>query len=196
MGQSDENKGPLVSKYELTNEVYLSLRKNLWRAVSRIVPPHEIEDVVQETYVRLCQIENVQEIKNPRSYMLRTVRNLALDHVKRAEYRLSVRWDEDPELGYHAVNVESDNVYAEAASEEEFGHFCEAVRQLPEQCRRAFVLKKVYGYSQREIARELNLSESTVEKHVALGVRRCADYMQRQPWKELSNVDETEARRG
>ena len=41
----------------------------------------------------------------------------------------------------------------------------EAVRQLPEQCRRVFVLKKVYGYSQREIAKELSLSESTVEKH-------------------------------
>ena len=138
----------------------------------------------------------MEEIKNPRSYMLRTVRNLALDHVKRAEYRLSVRWDEDPERGYHAVKVDSDDVYQQASSGEEFGHFCEAVRQLPEQCRRVFVLKKVYGYSQREIAKELNLSESTVEKHVALGVRRCADFMQRQTWLESPSENKTEKRRG
>ena len=185
-----------MDKGEFVNEAYLAIRKNLLRAVSRIVPPHEIEDVVQETYVRLCQVENVEEIRNPRSYMLRTVRNLALDHVKRAEHRLSVRWDEDPERGYHAVKVNSDDVYDQAASGEEFGHFCEAVRQLPEQCRRVFVLKKVYGYSQREIARELGLSESTVEKHVALGVRRCAEYMQRQPWTQNRESEEMEARRG
>ena len=45
------------------------------------------------------------------------------------------------------------------------------------QCRRAFVLKKVYGYSQREIAQELELSESTVEKHIANGVKRCTYFM-------------------
>jgi len=172
-----------VPNSELTNEIYLSLRKNLWRAVSRILPPHEIEDVVQETYVRLCQVENPEEIKNPKSYLLRTVRNLALDHVKRAEHRLSVRWDEDPEHGYHAVRVDSDNVYEQAASTEEFGYFCEAVRQLPPQCRRVFILKKVYGYTQREIAEELELSESTVEKHVALGVRRCDAYLSEQSWQ-------------
>lgn len=190
------NWGLCVDKGELVNEVYLAIRKNLLRAVSRIVPPHEIEDVVQETYVRLCQVENVEEIKNPRSYMLRTVRNLALDHVKRAEHRLSVRWDDDPERGYHAVKVNSDDVYDQAASGEEFGHFCEAVRKLPEQCRRVFVLKKVYGYSQREIAKELGLSESTVEKHVALGVRRCAEYMRRQPWTQNRESEAMEARRG
>ena len=39
------------------------------------------------------------------------------------------------------------------------------------------MLKKVYGYSQREIARELGLSESTVEKHIAQGIKRCTYFM-------------------
>ena len=177
------------------SEIYLSLRQNLLRAVSRIVPPHEIEDVVQETYVRLCQVGNVDEIRNPRSYMLKTVRNLALDHVKRAENRLSVRWDEDPEQGYTAANVESDEVFQQSAAREEFAHFCEAVRQLPPQCRRVFVMKKVYGYSQREIAQELDLSESTVEKHVALGVRRCDDIINGQLHQETVDRITAEAPR-
>jgi len=166
-----------VPKSTDINKIYLSVRRNLLRAVSRIVPPHEIEDVVQETYVRLCQVSNLDDIRNPRSYLLKTVRNLALDHVKRAENRLSVRWDEDPEQGYTAANKESDDVFQQSAAREEFAYFCEAVRNLPAQCRRVFVLKKVYGYSQREIAEELGLSESTVEKHVSLGVRRCFTFM-------------------
>ena len=47
------------------------------------------------------------------------------------------------------------------------------------QCRRAFVLKKVYGYSIKEIATELAISEKTVEKHIAQGIKRCTLYMRK-----------------
>ena len=70
-----------------------------------------------------------------------------------------------------------DETYQHVAAGEEFSNFCEAVRILPVQCRKVFVLKKVYGYSQREIAIELEISESTVEKHIALGMKRCINFM-------------------
>jgi RNA polymerase sigma-70 factor (ECF subfamily) len=38
-------------------------------------------------------------------------------------------------------------------------------------------MRKVYGYSHSEIAEELNMSVSTVEKHLANGLRRCNAYM-------------------
>jgi len=41
------------------------------------------------------------------------------------------------------------------------------------------VLRKVYGYSQREIAREMAISESTVEKHISTGIKRCAYWLMR-----------------
>ena len=47
----------------------------------------------------------------------------------------------------------------------------DAIAQLPAKCREAFVLRKVQGLSQRETARKLGLSESTVEKHVGRGIR-------------------------
>jgi len=39
------------------------------------------------------------------------------------------------------------------------------------------VLKKVYGYSQKEIAIKLDISENTVEKHIATGIKRCTQFM-------------------
>jgi len=68
-------------------------------------------------------------------------------------------------------------MYEKALTDSEFSNFCEAIRLLPVQCRKVFVLKKVYGYSQREIAAQLNLSESTVEKHIATGMKRCTQFM-------------------
>jgi RNA polymerase sigma-70 factor (ECF subfamily) len=128
--------------------------------------------------------------------MFKIVRNLALDHVKRAEHRLSVPWDEDPEAGYTGANIESDDVFQQSAAREEFVLFCEAVRKLPAQCRRVFVLKKVYGYSQLEIAEELGLSESTVEKHVALGVRRCHKFMNDRASSSSGSINPLGANRG
>lgn len=166
----------MSNKNEL-NEIYIAFRKNLARAVSHIVPPMEIEDIIQETYVRVCQIENTDAINHPRSFLLATARNLALDHIKRAEYRYSQRIDDDRELDLDESKLLADETFQQVAAEEEFASFCEAVRLLPLQCRKVFVLKKVYGYSQREIAVELEISESTVEKHIALGMKRCTYFM-------------------
>jgi len=51
------------------------------------------------------------------------------------------------------------------------------VRSLPLQCRRAFVLKKVYGYSYSEIAQKLQISEKTVEKHISKGLTLCRSHL-------------------
>jgi RNA polymerase sigma factor (sigma-70 family) len=164
-----------MSNHELS-QAFLALRGRLSRAVGRIVPPKDVEDIVQEAYVRLCQVET-HPVQNVRSYLLKTVRNLALDYVKSARSRLSVSLEQDDDV--LRDEARSDEVYAQAASNEELALFCEAVRHLPVQCRRAFVLRKVYGYSQSEIAIELGLAESTVEKHIALGMKRCTYFMLR-----------------
>jgi RNA polymerase sigma factor (sigma-70 family) len=155
--------------------IFMAARDSMASMVSRIVPPKEIEDIVQETYVRICQMDKREPVEQPKSFLMKTARNLAYDHLKKAETRLADGVETDSDFDVDAFV--HDEVFESIASNEEFAHFCEAVRQLPVQCRRVFVLKKVYGYSQKEIAKEMKLSESTVEKHIAVGFKRCASYM-------------------
>lgn len=166
-----------MSKDEKITSVYMRLRSRLARAVLGIAPPSEIEDIIQETYVRACQASRQATIKQPRAYLFRVARNLALDHVKRAETRLAVSREEVGEGAIVEAAQLRDATLDGAVSSNDFTAFCEAVRRLPQQQRRAFVLKKVYGYSQREIASEMQLSEKTVERHIALGMARCMDYL-------------------
>ena len=163
-----------MAETETVLSVYMSLRASLARAVMTIVPPKEIEDIVQETYVRACQIENNERITEPRSFLFKTAQNLALDYVKKAETRLTGGVDDIDSVTSGTL---ADETFGRVTSNEEFGLFCESVRMLPLKCRRAFVLKKVYGYTQREIAREMNLSEKTVEKHISEGIKRCTYFM-------------------
>lgn len=52
----------------------------------------------------------------------------------------------------------------------------EALRAaLPAECQRIFTLRKVYGYSQREIAARLRIPESAVEEQLVQAVWYCAE---------------------
>lgn len=154
-------------------EVFTAIRSRIAGVVMRIAPPEEVEDIVQETYVRVCQSKNRKAIREPRSFLFRTAQNLALDYVKKAETRLTRPSDLLDEVAFTPGDQSEDATYEQVASDERFAHFCEAVRQLPKQVRRAFVLKKVYGKTQKEIARSMNISENVVENYIALGMKRC-----------------------
>lgn len=160
------------------SDCFLSYREYLARVVSRIAPPDEIEDIVQETYVRACQIKPESKIREPRALMVTIAKNLARDHLKRADRRLAVQLEHDAGIEHFEDAASVEDPLHRIVSNEEFAFFCEAVRLLPAQCRKVFVLKKVYGYSQLEIAKQMNISESTVEKHVAKGMKQCINFLE------------------
>jgi len=163
-----------VTRIVTIYEVFTSLRKQIAQVASRVVPPADIEDIVQETFLRSYEAEMSQKIEHPRAFLLKTARNLALNHVDRSEHRLADSFDD---LAGEDTLASSESVESQIESQEQMLLFCRAVRELPLQCRRAFLLKKVYGMSQREIAQYLDISESTVEKHIAKGILRCWNYL-------------------
>jgi len=134
----------------------------------------DIEDLVQETYVRVYSLPDYRAVESPRALLFRIAHNLA---VERARRRNSQSTDSVAEFDGLDVSC------VEAAPEEQldrrraFESFCAAVERLPPLCRRVFVLRKVYKLSHGEIAEILGVSHSTIEKHVAKGLVRCRDYL-------------------
>ena len=154
---------------------FLAYRKQLLRYIGRIVRPHDIEDIVQETFVQSLTASKHQPIRNPRAFLFRTARNLALNSINRAEHKLNCSMEVLDETDFETPD---DPVAGKYESDLRFHNFCKAVSMLPETCRKVFVLKKVYGLSQKEIAQHMGIAESTVEKHIAKGMSSTAAYMQ------------------
>lgn len=174
-------------------QTFLRFRTRIARAIGRIVQRDDIEDIVQETFLRCYQASARTAVRHPRSFMLTTARNLALNHIDLADNRLVARVDSFDE---GAIPLFRDTPTENTPEvQERFLIMCRAVRALPVQCRRAFVLKKVYGMSRKEIADYMGLSESTVQKHIAKGMVMCSEYLEsQQPAAETPAVGKPRGR--
>lgn len=146
----------------------------LRRFVSRFFANHQdVEDIAQEAYLRAFQSGRDNPPRSPRAFLLRVARNLALNELSRKS-RWMTENIEAAGLEQRSGNTLEDDLQ----SQQRLSLFCEAASNLPMQCRKVFLMRKVYGYTQREIARELGISEKTVEKHVATGLLRCSRYLE------------------
>lgn len=161
---------------EYIADEFLKYRRVISSLLSKIRPLasiQDIEDVLQETYINTYQSSLKQKIRFPKAFMVKTAIRLANRHInlsQRADCDADIEQRSDESLAFYSASEFSSQTEQEVLNREDFGFLCEAVNELPEKCRQVFVLKKVYGLSQREIAEKLSISESTVEKHVAKGL--------------------------
>jgi len=70
-----------------------------------------------------------------------------------------------------------DELESEMIALQKLGIYCEALVALPTQCRRVIIMKKVYGMKNKDIAIRLDISISTVEKHLSKGIRQSASML-------------------
>jgi RNA polymerase sigma-70 factor (ECF subfamily) len=53
-----------------------------------------------------------------------------------------------------------------------------ALEQLPEQCRRAFLLNRLDGLTHTQIATQLGVSTKTVQRHIERALRVCVEVLE------------------
>ncbi|NIB43446.1 sigma-70 family RNA polymerase sigma factor [Pseudomaricurvus alkylphenolicus] len=158
--------------------LYFELRSSLLRYASRYFKrSQEAEDVVQDVFVNVIEAQREREIHAPKAYLYRATRNLSLKKLGKQSYKLT---DLMTEILPDAEITETRTLEEEFQSHQNFELFCRAVGDLPPKCQRAFVLCRIYGYSYREIAEEMNIGLKAVEGHLARATRRCMDFMDEQ----------------
>lgn len=150
----------------------------LKRFLSRFFADHQdVEDVAQEAFLRAYVAEQSKEIDQPKAYLFRIAKNVAMTKLTKKSRQIS-----------HLINLSSEAMdspeFSASAGEEVeameiLGSYCEAVAALPEKCREVFLLRKVHGLSHQEIADRMSLSISSVEKYLSKGVLDCRDYLNR-----------------
>lgn len=128
----------------------------------------EVDDVVQEAYAVLVELPDVGHVREPRAYFFATARSVVLQHVRRSRI---VAIEAVAEIDRLDIDHDERSPDRHAMAGQELRRIGALIAALPAKCREAFVLRKVQGLSQREIAGRMRISENTVEKHVGKGLR-------------------------
>jgi len=150
----------------------LSLKRFIARYLNNA---QDIEDVTQEAFLRAYKAERSTDVRQPKSFLFRIAKNVAISQLRTKSRQIT---DYIEDQGADDVLTSEWSVEDQVMAEQRLGIHCEAVAALPPKCRRVYLLRKVYGMSHKQIAAKLQISTSTVEKHLLKGVEACDRYIQ------------------
>ncbi|MFA7555267.1 MAG: RNA polymerase sigma factor [Spongiibacteraceae bacterium] len=156
---------------------FISIESELKQYLLRfLLCKEDVEDVLQEAYIRASRADKKTVIRSPKSFLYKVAKNLALSEVTKKSRQIINCVDEFSKLD--VVDSKS-NIEEGLQEQQELDAFYQSVIEvLPPQCRRVFLMRKAFGFSHKEISRQLNISISTVEKHLIKGVKKYDDYVQ------------------
>lgn len=129
----------------------------------------DIEDVVQESFVRLWKIRATTPIRCAKAFLFRVARNVALDRRRRSRSGLEIAASE---TAVHNVADEGADVAAVIRAREKERLLAEALATLPERAHEVVILCKIEGLSHAAAADRLGISKRTVDEHLRRGVKR------------------------
>ena len=142
---------------------------------SRFPSGIDINDVIQEAYLRVLKARGKGEIRAPKAFLFATARNYALNALRAAAVRGENRY----------VEIEDSDLMDDRAGvaetiehNQELEILTRAIQSLPDRCRQIFTLRKVYGMPQREIAKKLGLSTRTVNAQISIGINKCMAFVE------------------
>lgn len=183
---------PPTSPDAIAREIDLTSRDEQNRWFAEEVQPHELglrnwlrrrfpwmtdlDDLVQESYVRLVRAKNAGRIGHAKSYLFATARNAALDQARRNQI---VSFDSIAEMADLSVLEDKPDAAQTIIHDQELEVLAAAIEALPLRCRVIVKLRKVRGLSYQEIAHKLGISVHTVNAQLVKGMTLCRDYLRR-----------------
>jgi RNA polymerase sigma-70 factor (ECF subfamily) len=134
--------------------------------VARRLTGHDADaaDLVQEALVRLMAIDGWASIAEPRAYVIRAIRNIATERVRRAKV---VQFQQLSDLDALSLSDDTPDAFRYAAGREQVEELGKAIERLPERCRTVFVRRRFREELPQAIAGDLGISLSTFEKRLA-----------------------------
>lgn len=131
----------------------------------------DVDDIAQEAWMRMQRVRDPAGLENARAFLFQTAANLAVDHLRRVDFeRQHFTPDED---GVADAPVELSSPERVLDADQQLALVQEAIAELPVRCRQAFVMHRTRDMTYPEIAAQLGVSTSMVEKYVIQALKHC-----------------------
>lgn len=169
--------------WDIVEKAYSKWRFPLLRFLRRnMANETEAEDLVQESFMRWVSSGQVSRVERPHSFLFRIATHLLYDRSRHQAVRQRVMVSYDDVIVPHAQENVEDRALVDGsahsperqlASRETLLLLAQAIEELPTRQREVFVLHRIEGLTQEEVAQQLGISRQMVVKHLARAVAYC-----------------------
>jgi len=135
--------------------------------------PEDAQEIAQEALLRVHQLENADQIDNARAFLFQVASNMATDQLRRRSLQkryLESETDRAADLGGEPDFATPEKL---VAAREQIARIYTAMDTMPLKSRQALMLHRVRGLSYTEIAHEMGVSVSSVEKYILDALKHC-----------------------
>ena len=158
-------------------DIYLSyFSKMKYFAKEYVISEEDAENIVQDVFGELWENKEMLNMHmNLIAYLFTTIKNKCLNHLRhklvvqetasklQEEYTISLRMNLD------SLEAFDNNLFSDQDIEKIISR---ALDTLSEKCRTIFIMSKIEGKKQKEIAQELNISINTIETQMGIAYKK------------------------
>lgn len=159
-------------KYKLFKNVIGEYRPHLHRYLqSKLGNQSDVEDIAQESFLRLLRVEKPELIKCPQDYLFRIASNIVHDYyLKKSRQPNFMDYEKAIDT---AVDNDQKSAEDTIATRDNVKRLEEIIKDLPPKQKAAFLLKKRDGLRHEEIAKRLNISVHSSRAYVSRTLAFC-----------------------
>ncbi|TQV84311.1 RNA polymerase sigma factor [Exilibacterium tricleocarpae] len=135
----------------------------------------DAEDIAQNAFIRIQHLAEMGKLENPKAYLYQTASNLAIDQIRREKLHSNYVQGEITRGLTGSETSQSSTLSPERllAARQDLTQMEQAITGLPLKCRQVFLLHRVKGMTYTEIARDMSISVSSVEKYILQALKAC-----------------------
>ena len=141
-----------------------------------VLSDEEAENITQDVFLDFYQKRDTLDFHiNVIAYLFTSVKNRCIDYLRRKllEQEAATKMQEDFDLSFRMKFDSLEAFDVDGLSEDNIKDIIEkALNALPERCREIFILSKLEGKKQKEIAEELNVSVKTIETQMTIAYKK------------------------
>lgn len=141
-----------------------------------VLSTEDAENIIQDIFIYLWEHQELLDtLTNLNAFLFTLVKNKCIDQLrhrkllerKREEFKTVL--DKEIQLKLYALQQFDENALSNEDIEIILNN---AINSLPEKCREVFILSRMEGLKNREIAERLNISAKTVENQMTTAIRK------------------------
>lgn len=134
----------------------------------RVTTEAEAADIAQEAYLRVLRYREDKSLEDLRALLFTIAINLIGMRLRGARGRYWVPLEDELTL-----IEDSPTPDRQIDAERRMNRLAAVIEKLPGKCQQVFLLRRIHGLSQQEIAERMGISIKAVEKHITTALAIC-----------------------